>query len=401
MEPKDVIRQTLDTSDFIIKAYVADLTDEDLRLVPVEGMHPLALQLGHLISAERMFKEMIEPGSAPPLPEGFTEAHDIKKTDGEDSRFTTKDEYVKLWDEQRAATKGSSIGSATRTWTTIAGARCPRGPRPSAPAQHGWTTRDQPFRPVRGRAPEAQKADRVLSVVLARCVLSSPLGRKLAPLRRMAAFGREEAIQQGRIHDATEPDLAVDRDDRHFGVVPCDQLGIAVDVDLLDREPPARLVLMEQVERLVAAAALCPRVDGKRQVRRRAAIASGGGSAVTSWGPSRSTFGQAEVVVVEFQSPTLFTPIEVERLDLLAEVGQLTQEEMPARRGPADTDRQLAESAEFDQATGTLRSFVGIHRNSPQVPSSRATRPRDATPAPRSRPISSYQILVVVNRVSD
>ncbi len=105
MGPKDVIRNTLDTSDFIIKAYVGDLTDEELRLVPIEGMHPIALQLGHLIYAEHMFKEMIEPGSAPPLPAGFTEAHDIKKTDGDDSRFATKDEYLKLWDEQRAATK--------------------------------------------------------------------------------------------------------------------------------------------------------------------------------------------------------------------------------------------------------------------------------------------------------
>ena len=105
MGPKDVIRNTLDTSDFIIKSYVNDLSDADLRLVPVEGMHPIALQLGHLIIAEQMFKEMVKPGSAPPLPEGFTEAHDIKKADGDDSRFKTKDEYLKLWDEQRAATK--------------------------------------------------------------------------------------------------------------------------------------------------------------------------------------------------------------------------------------------------------------------------------------------------------
>jgi uncharacterized damage-inducible protein DinB len=105
MGPKDVIRNTLDTSDFIIKAYVKDLSDEELRTVPVEGMHPIAQQLGHLIVAERMFKEMVEPGSAPPLPEGFADAHDIKKTDGDGSGFRSKDEYVKLWDEQRAATK--------------------------------------------------------------------------------------------------------------------------------------------------------------------------------------------------------------------------------------------------------------------------------------------------------
>jgi uncharacterized damage-inducible protein DinB len=105
MGPKDVIRNTLDTSDFIIKAYVGDLSDEDLRLVPIEGMHPIARQLGHLISGERMFKELVEPGSSPPLPEGFQEAHDIKKTDGDTSGFLSKEEYLKLWDEQRAATK--------------------------------------------------------------------------------------------------------------------------------------------------------------------------------------------------------------------------------------------------------------------------------------------------------
>jgi DinB superfamily len=105
MGPKDVIRNTLDTSDFIIKTYVKDLSDEELRMVPIEGMHPIALQLGHLIFAEHMFKEWVEPGTSPPLPEGFHEAHDVKNPGGDPSRFKTRDEYLKLWDEQRAATK--------------------------------------------------------------------------------------------------------------------------------------------------------------------------------------------------------------------------------------------------------------------------------------------------------
>jgi hypothetical protein len=105
MGPKDVILNTLDTSDFIIKSYVNDLSDEEMLLRPVEGMHPIALQLGHLLVAEQMLQEMIEPGSAPPLPDGFVEAHDLKKIEGDDSRFKSKDEYLKLWDEQRAATK--------------------------------------------------------------------------------------------------------------------------------------------------------------------------------------------------------------------------------------------------------------------------------------------------------
>lgn len=105
MGPKDVIRGSMDTGEFTIKTYLADLSDEDLRLVPVEGMQPIARQLGHLISAERMFQEMIEPGSAPPLPEGFDEAHSLKKHLEDSSGYRSKEEYLKLWDEQRAATR--------------------------------------------------------------------------------------------------------------------------------------------------------------------------------------------------------------------------------------------------------------------------------------------------------
>src|SRR5262245_38438849 len=105
MGPRDVIRATMDLSDFVINSYLKDLSDSDLRLRPIEGMHPIALQLGHLIVAERMFKEWLKPGSSPPLPEGFAETHDIKNDQGDDSRFKTKDEYLRLWKEQRDATK--------------------------------------------------------------------------------------------------------------------------------------------------------------------------------------------------------------------------------------------------------------------------------------------------------
>jgi hypothetical protein len=107
MGPKDAIRNTLDMSDFVIKSYLKDLSDADLRLRPVEGMHPIALQLGHLVVAERMFNEWVNPGSAPALPEGFAEAHDLKKANGDDSRFLAKEDYLRLLDEQRATTKAT------------------------------------------------------------------------------------------------------------------------------------------------------------------------------------------------------------------------------------------------------------------------------------------------------
>jgi DinB superfamily len=105
MGPKDIINKTLEMSDFTLKSYVGDLSDADLKLVPIEGMNPIALQLGHLISAERTFAEMIKPGSSPPLPAGFDEAHSLKDRDGDDSRFLSKDAYMKLYEAQRAVTK--------------------------------------------------------------------------------------------------------------------------------------------------------------------------------------------------------------------------------------------------------------------------------------------------------
>jgi uncharacterized damage-inducible protein DinB len=104
MGPKDVIKQTLDMSDFIVDKYLADLSDEDIRLRPIDGMHSIALQLGHLIAGERMFTELVKPGSSPPLPDGFKEAHDIKNKELSDAGFLSKDKYVELLKAQRTAT---------------------------------------------------------------------------------------------------------------------------------------------------------------------------------------------------------------------------------------------------------------------------------------------------------
>jgi hypothetical protein len=105
MGPKDVIKQTLDMSDFILDKYLSDLSEADLRLRPIEGMNPIALQLGHLVVAEHMFNNMINPGSAPALPDGFKEAHDLKNKELTDAGFVSKDKYIELLKVQRAATK--------------------------------------------------------------------------------------------------------------------------------------------------------------------------------------------------------------------------------------------------------------------------------------------------------
>ena len=105
MSPKDALKLGIGMSDFIINAYIGDLSDADLLIRPVAGMNHIAWQLGHLISAERRFVEMVSPGSCPALPEGFEKNYtkETAKTD-EPSRFETLAKYQELWKAQRAAT---------------------------------------------------------------------------------------------------------------------------------------------------------------------------------------------------------------------------------------------------------------------------------------------------------
>lgn len=105
MNSKDVLRGNLVTAETIINGYLSDLSDADLMIRAVPGMNHIAWQLGHLISAERHFAELIRPGSSPALPEGFDAAHSKEAAQSDDpSQFRALAEYQSLWNAQRAAT---------------------------------------------------------------------------------------------------------------------------------------------------------------------------------------------------------------------------------------------------------------------------------------------------------
>jgi hypothetical protein len=106
MKATDVIRIAIGHSDLIIERYLNGLEDADLQLRPIEGMNCIAWQLGHLLATERQLVEAVKPGSCPPLPEGFEEAH-VKEGDqtGDTSKYLSKNEYVSLMSKQRAVTK--------------------------------------------------------------------------------------------------------------------------------------------------------------------------------------------------------------------------------------------------------------------------------------------------------
>lgn len=106
MNAIQTIQATAGTSDMVLKSYVSDLTDAELLKRPHPGCNHIAWQLGHLISAECNLLELIKPGSAPQLPEGFAEKHS-KETTGDDNpaNFCSKDEYLALFEKVRGATR--------------------------------------------------------------------------------------------------------------------------------------------------------------------------------------------------------------------------------------------------------------------------------------------------------
>src|SRR4051794_25830772 len=82
---------------------------------------------------------------------------------------------------------------------------------------------------------------------------------------------------------------------------------------------------------------------------------------------SSSFLRQAEVVVVKLEPAALLAPVQVQRRDRLSEIGDLSQQEMPAPRRPPDPHRQLAERAEAELADGAGRWLRAVHGISPGI----------------------------------
>ena len=105
MNAHGAIRSAMTRSDFLVKGYLADLTDAELLVRPVPGANHIAWQLGHLIVAEHKMVNAASPGAMPTLPTGFAAKH-LSETAGVDdpAAFCTKEEYLQLYEQQRAAT---------------------------------------------------------------------------------------------------------------------------------------------------------------------------------------------------------------------------------------------------------------------------------------------------------
>lgn len=115
MNAIQAIQAAAATSDMVLKSYAGDLDDADLMKRPHPGCNHLAWQIGHLIASECNMLEIIKPGAAPELPEGFAAKHS-KETVSEDdpSKFSKKEEYLALYEQVRA-TSSKAIASLNET----------------------------------------------------------------------------------------------------------------------------------------------------------------------------------------------------------------------------------------------------------------------------------------------
>lgn len=105
MNSIDTIKQTYGFSQMVLNGYLGDLSDADLLQRPADGLNHVAWQLGHLICSEGNLLEMVVPGAAAELPEGFVENHSKDNASSDDaSLFLTKAEYFDLFQKVQAAT---------------------------------------------------------------------------------------------------------------------------------------------------------------------------------------------------------------------------------------------------------------------------------------------------------
>jgi hypothetical protein len=108
MNAKDAILGAMSMGEMVTERYLADLSDADLLVRPVEGQNHIAWQLGHLLVSERGMVESVKPGSSPELPTGFAAVYDRDEAStgsNDPSRFLSKEKYLGLMKAQREATR--------------------------------------------------------------------------------------------------------------------------------------------------------------------------------------------------------------------------------------------------------------------------------------------------------
>lgn len=105
MTPQNAIRMGIDMSDFVARAYLSDLTDEDLMRRPHPDCNHINWQVGHLIVSEHQLVESVVAGSMPSLPDGFADRYGKPTAASDDATsFDRKEALLQQMEVQREGT---------------------------------------------------------------------------------------------------------------------------------------------------------------------------------------------------------------------------------------------------------------------------------------------------------
>jgi hypothetical protein len=102
-DAKNLLRKSIEMGQWLTKAYVEDLSDEQLLVRSVPGSNHIAWQLGHLIASQKgMLNSLGLPAAT--LPDGFEAAYTKEMSSSDDpAKFTTKARYLELLEQMNAA----------------------------------------------------------------------------------------------------------------------------------------------------------------------------------------------------------------------------------------------------------------------------------------------------------
>ena len=104
MDTREAITSTIQMGDMVSKAYLGDLSDEDLMRRPHAECNHINWQIGHLIASDHQMVSNCYSGSLPELPEGFVDKYSKENSANNDpGGFATKEELMSLMDSQHAA----------------------------------------------------------------------------------------------------------------------------------------------------------------------------------------------------------------------------------------------------------------------------------------------------------
>ena len=114
MQATEAIQNAYAMSQMVLKSYVGDLSDEDLRHRPHPKCNSIAWQLGHLILSEQRLLQSIGVEVTLDLPEGFDQTHDKENAASNDpSGYLSRDDYLALFEKlQSHATEALAQTSA-------------------------------------------------------------------------------------------------------------------------------------------------------------------------------------------------------------------------------------------------------------------------------------------------